>query len=187
MEHPPTKENGTQTKNKIKKQQRDKLTITITAATAPDTIKNQLKSMHAKDMIQKCQSAITEHFKEGHIPKIHGINKLSDDEYRLHCESEEDPQLLLSKMDWSLIFNGVRIRKRKYGIVIHGVPKKDLDPTKDENEETEARNRRRKHKQKPTHRHKSTRSDALRNTSTKSQHTTQSSFSHTAWRKQTNA
>jgi hypothetical protein len=122
-------------KSKIKKQQRDKLTITITAATAPDAIKNQLKSMHARDMIQKCQNAITEHFKEGHIPKIHGINKLSDDTYRLHCESEKDPQLLLNKMDWSLIFNGVSIRKRKYGIVIHGVPKKDLDPTKDENEE----------------------------------------------------
>jgi len=141
---PPTSHHGTPTnqgkrntdKNKIKKKQRDKLTITITAATAPDTIKNQLKTMHAKDMIQKCQSAITEHFKEGHIPKIHGISKLSDDAYRFHCESEEDPQLLLNKMDWSLIFNGVSVRKRKYGIVIHGVPKKDLDPTKDGNEET---------------------------------------------------
>ena len=69
---PPTSHHGVPTnqskqntdKNKIKKQQRDKLTITITAATAPDTIKNQLKSMHAKDMIQKCQSAITEHFKD---------------------------------------------------------------------------------------------------------------------------
>ena len=36
-------------------------------------------------------------------------------------------------MDWSLIFNGVRTKKRKYGLVIHEVPKKDLDPnTEDE-------------------------------------------------------
>jgi hypothetical protein len=62
------------------KQQRKELTITVTAATAPDTIKSQLKTMHAKDMIQKCQSAITESFKEGHVPKIHGINKLSNDD-----------------------------------------------------------------------------------------------------------
>jgi hypothetical protein len=118
--------------DKIKKQEREKLTIILTAATAPDSIKNQLKSLHAKDMIQKCQSAITEHFKGEHIPKIHGINKLSNDEYRLHCESKEDPQLL-SEMDWNPIFNGVRIKKRKYGLVIHGVPKKDLDPnTEDE-------------------------------------------------------
>ena len=83
-------------------------------------------------MIQKCHNAIAEHFKEGHIPKIHGINKLSNDEYRLHCESEEDPQLQ-SKMDWNLLFNGVSVKKRKYGLVIHGVPKKDLDPnTEDE-------------------------------------------------------
>jgi hypothetical protein len=115
-------------KEKIKKQQREKLMIIITAATAPDTTKNQLKAMHAKDMIQKCQSAITEYFTEGRVPKIHGINKLTNDEYRLHCESKEDPQLL-SKMNWSLIFSGVKIKKRKYGLVIHGIPKKDLDPT----------------------------------------------------------
>jgi hypothetical protein len=114
--------------DKIKKQQREKLAITITATAAQDTIKNQLKTMHAKDIIQKCQTAITECFKEGHIPKIHGINKLSNDEYRLHCESKEDPQLL-SKMDWSLAFIGVKTKRRKYGLVIHGVRKKDLDPT----------------------------------------------------------
>ena len=114
-------------KDKMKKQQREKLTIVITAATATDTIKNELKSMHAKDMIQKCQNAITKYFKEGHVPKIHGINKLSNDEYRLHCESKEDPQLL-SKLDWNLIFSGVRTKKRKYGLVLHGVPKQDLDP-----------------------------------------------------------
>jgi hypothetical protein len=90
--------------DKTRKQQREKHTITITAATAPDTTKNQLKSMHAKDMIEKCRSAIAERFKlEEHTPKIHGINKLSNDEYRLHCESKEDPQQL-RKMDWNLVF-----------------------------------------------------------------------------------
>src|SRR5436190_1710585 len=89
--------------------------------------------MHAKDIIHKCQSTITECFKEGHVPRIHGINKLSNDEYRLHCESKEDPQLL-SKIDWSSVFNGARTKKRKYGLVIHEVPKKDLDPTITEDE-----------------------------------------------------
>jgi hypothetical protein len=118
--------------DKTKKQQRERLTVIITAATAPDTVKAQLKSMHAKDIIQRCQSAIVERFKEGRVPKIHGINKLSNDEYRLHCESKEDPQLL-NEMDWSLIFSGVRAKKRRYGLVVHGVPKKDLDPnTEDE-------------------------------------------------------
>jgi len=128
----PTSQRKANTAND-KRKQREKLTITITAATAPDTTKNQLKSMHAKDIIHKCQSAITECFKEGHVPRIHGINKLSNDEYRLHCESKEDPQLL-SKIDWSSVFNGARTKKRKYGLVIHGVPKKDLDPTITEDE-----------------------------------------------------
>jgi hypothetical protein len=113
--------------DKIKKQQREKLTVIITAATASNPIKNQLKSMHAKDMIQKLQSAITEQFKEGHIPKIHGIHKLTNDEYRLHCESKEDPQLL-NKMNWSLIFNGVKIKKRKYGLCNTWSPQKGSRP-----------------------------------------------------------
>ena len=120
--------------DKNKKQQREKLAIKITAETAPDAVKTQLKSMHAKEIIQKCQDAIMEHFKEGHIPKIHGINKFSNNEYRLHCESPEDPQLL-SKMDWSLAFEGVKIKRRKYGLVIHGIHKKNFDPsTEDEAE-----------------------------------------------------
>src|ERR1700686_3749954 len=131
-ETPVNRKRSSSDNSKTKKQQRDKLTITITAAAASDTTKNQLKTTHAKDLIQKCHNAIAEHFKEGHILKIHGINKLSNDEYRLHCESEEDPQLL-SKMNWNLLFNGVSVKKRKYGLVIHRVPKKDLDPnTEDE-------------------------------------------------------
>jgi hypothetical protein len=125
--------NSKTTDAKIKKQQREMYAIVITAAQAPDPVKNELKSMHPKDMIQKCQSAITEHFKEGHVPKIHGINKLSNDEYRLHCESKDDPKLL-SRMDWNPTFNGVKPKKRKYGLVLHGVPKTDLDPTDIENE-----------------------------------------------------
>jgi hypothetical protein len=30
-------------------------------------------------------------------------------------------------MDWNLVFKGVTTKKRKYGLVIHRVPKKDLD------------------------------------------------------------
>jgi hypothetical protein len=132
----PTTQRNSKTANaKIKKQQREKYAIVITAAQAPDPVKSELKSMHAKDLIQKCQSAITERFKEGHVPKIHGINKLSNDEYRLHCKSKEDPQLL-SRMDWNPTFNGVKSKKRKYGLVIHGVPKKDLDPTDTEDDLT---------------------------------------------------
>ena len=124
------KPNTDKEKDKIK-QQREKYAITITAKTAPETTKNQLKSMHPKEIIQKCQSAITERFKEGHTPKIHRVNKRPNDTYKFHCESEEDPQLL-EKVDWGSIFNGVIVSKRKYGLVIHRVPKKDLDPTTEE-------------------------------------------------------
>jgi len=127
----PTQGKTDTTNNKLKKQQRDKLTVTITAAAAPDTTKNRLKALHATEMIQQCQTAIANYFREGHTPKIHGVNKLTNDEYRLHCESTKDPQLL-SNMNWDLAFEGVKTKTRKYGLVVHGVPKKDLDPTNED-------------------------------------------------------
>jgi len=116
---------------KAKSKEREKFAITMTAQAAPDNTKNQLKAMHAKDIIQKCQEAIEKEFKEGHIPKIHGVNKRENDTYKFHCESEKDPELLHT-MDWGAIFNGVTASKRKYGLVIHGVPKSDLDPSKED-------------------------------------------------------
>lgn len=116
---------------KAKSKEREKFAITMSAQAAPETTKNQLKAMHAKDLIQKCQDAIKKEFKEGHIPKIHGVNKREDDTYKFHCESVKDPELLHT-MDWGAIFNGVTASKRKYGLVIHGVPKNDLDPTKED-------------------------------------------------------
>ena len=106
------------------KQQREKLTITITAATSPEATKNQMKSMDAKEMVQIYQEAINEQFVERHTPKLHGVNKLSNNAYRFHCESKEDPQLL-EEMDWNSVFRGATVHRRKYGIVIHGVPKED--------------------------------------------------------------
>ena len=130
----PTEDKNSDTKIKrIKKQKRDKFTIVLSAVAAPDATKNQLKAMHAKELIQKCQNAIMEEFKEGHIPKIHGINNIPENEYRLHCESEKDP-LLLNEMDWNSVFTGVTTRRRKYGLVIHGVPKKDVEFTIPEDE-----------------------------------------------------
>jgi hypothetical protein len=137
LENPPETPKGKKKRNtandKIKKQQREKLTIKISAAAAPDATKNQMKSMHPQDLIQKCQSAIDDQIKEGRIPKIHGISKLSNDEYRLHCETEEDPPLL-NAMNWDSAFEGAQVKKRKYGLVLHGVPKMDLDLTDKEDE-----------------------------------------------------
>jgi len=73
---PYTQRKSTTRNNQIKKQ-RDKLTITITATAAPNSTKSQLKSMYAKEIIEKCQLAIADCIKEGRIPKIHDINKLS--------------------------------------------------------------------------------------------------------------
>src|SRR5437773_678962 len=85
------------------KQEREKHAFSITAKMAPTSIKKLLENMHAKEIREKCQTAINEHFKEGHIPKVHGVSKQSDDVYKLHCHSERDPQLI-EEMNWNTLF-----------------------------------------------------------------------------------
>jgi len=36
-------------------------------------------------------------------------------------------------MDWNLAFSGVKTKTRKFGLVIHGVTKKDLEPANEDN------------------------------------------------------
>ena len=117
-----------------RKQQRDKYTLVITAKDSPEATKSKLKTDHPKNLIQDIQKVITLlfHGKE-HTPKIHSINKRQDDTYKLHCQSDKDPQLLES-VDWDKVLPGTKVNKRKYGIVVHGVPKVDVDPTKDDQE-----------------------------------------------------
>ena len=103
---------------------------------APNSIKKCLETMHAKEIKEKCQRAIDEHFKEGHIPKVHSVSKLSEDIYKLHCHSERDPQLL-EEINWSSIFNGVTTHRRNYGLAINGIHKADLDPSTLTEEELE--------------------------------------------------
>ena len=81
-------------------------------------------------------------------PKIHGINKLSNNEYRLHCESKEDPQHL-SRMDWNLVFNGVKIKKTQVWTSNTRSPQKGPRPQYRRRDRTKGRSRRRKHQQKP--------------------------------------
>ena len=85
QEIPSNRRNPCSPENDQMRQEREKHAFTIMTKTAPNSIKKLLETMHAKEMIKRCQNGIDEHFKEGHIPKIHGVSKLSDDAYKLHC------------------------------------------------------------------------------------------------------
>ena len=55
-----------------------------------------------------------------------GINKLVKNRIRLQYRTPEQAQSL-HKVDWNTAFDGLTPYKRKYAIVIHGVPKTDVN------------------------------------------------------------
>src|SRR5579859_4880768 len=60
------------------------------------------------------------------------MNKYSNWVYRIQCKNPRDTKKLKT-MNWGAAFEGLMEHQRKYGIVIHRVPKEDLNPKTDDN------------------------------------------------------
>ena len=117
------------------RQERAKYEITLMAEGSEETEK-KLERMHPVEITKKCQQAIetTKEFSsESERPKLNGITKLAKNRIRLQCQSPKQKQLLCN-MDWNLAFDGLRVYKPRYAIVVHGVLATDVnfettDPT----------------------------------------------------------
>ena len=66
--------------------------------------------------------------------KLEGISKLKNGNIRLNGLPTEAAKKLRWSMDWSSVCDGLKEYEGIYGMVIHGVPKTDIDFTKDQNE-----------------------------------------------------
>lgn len=111
------------------RQERAKYELTLTTNTASPEIQQRIKNMHAKDITERCRNAINES-SLNKKPQINGINKLTSGNIRLQCQSEDEVKQLRD-IDWNKAFEGIKVHKPKYGIVIHGVPKTEIDLTRD--------------------------------------------------------
>ena len=114
-----------------KRQQRETLreersSYEITLEATNDETRKQLSNMREAEITKCCQQAIEKSTLPLPKPILNGINKLAKDRIRLQCQTPEQAQSL-HKVDWNIAFEGLVPYKRKYAIVIHGVPKIDVN------------------------------------------------------------
>jgi hypothetical protein len=81
--------------------------------------------MSPKEITERCQEAI----EAASISdfKLQGINRVNNG-IRVRCETENQA-IQLRALNWSKAFEGVKIHKLNYLIVIHGVPVNDINAT----------------------------------------------------------
>jgi len=114
-----------------KRQQRETLreersSYEITLESTNDETKKQFNNMREAEITKLCQQAIQKSPLSAPKPILNGINKLAKNQIRLQCRTSEQAQPL-HKVDWNTAFDGLTPYKRKYAIVIHGVPKTDVN------------------------------------------------------------
>jgi hypothetical protein len=63
-------------------------------------------------------------------PTLNGCNKLENNSIRLQCEFEDEVKQLQS-INWSAAYEGLKVHKQMYGVVIHGVRKTEINFTID--------------------------------------------------------
>jgi len=78
--------------------------------------------------MERCQEAIKAAITNKPTPIIRGVQKLPSKDIRFRYDMEEEAQQL-RQIDWTKAYTGLTIRKPKYGIVIHGIPSEEIDPS----------------------------------------------------------
>ena len=112
------------------RREREKVEFTLSARNANDETKKQLSNMNEKELIKVIQDASG--------LDLRGIRKLSNHRFQIRCLVEKDAETLRN-MNWEDAISGTTVIKRTYGIVMHGVPKYDVDFEKDDLKELKAR------------------------------------------------
>jgi len=129
------------------KEKRHKTAVTLTMAKVLEVTKAHFRETPAKAVTKSFQQAINAVYngKTETIPQVCGFNILSGDTIRLQCVDEKSATVLKESMEWNKACAGIELKKRKYGIVVHGISKADLNPssaTRDEINELEEDNKR---------------------------------------------
>jgi Zinc knuckle. len=114
------------------REERAKYSVTLTASEATNEVKRKLEDLSNEEIVNHIQHAIDQQYGDDAPKILRGMNKYSNWVYRIQCEDPEDAKKLRT-MNWEAAFEGLTERQRKYSIVIHGVPKEDLNPKTEDN------------------------------------------------------
>jgi len=91
-----------------------------------DTQEELLRASHTT-ITEKCIKATRKTTaNQNPVPTIKGVQKLKSGDIRICCNTPEEAEAL-KQVDWNIAYQGLKIRKPKFGIVIHGVPTTMLD------------------------------------------------------------
>jgi len=114
------------------RQENAKYEVLLTAKGATEEVNQKLSTTRNPEITAKCQQAIeaANIFTDSKKPKLQGVNKREDNTIKIQCKSEDEANQLRS-IDWTIAYEGLEVHKPKFGIVVHGVAKKDLILTTD--------------------------------------------------------
>ena len=111
------------------KKERAALQVTLTYQAGSEETKNTIANEHPKTITEKLQTAVNVALNTSG-PRILGVNKLSGNLLRLQFNSPEDAKKVsTTPINWNVAYRGIKTHRRKYGIVIHGVPTEAIQLT----------------------------------------------------------
>jgi len=121
------------------KKERAKTEVVITLRDASSDIRQHLEPMHEKAIAETLQQGIRDRLASigAADVKIRGVRKASKHILKVLCETEKDANTI-QELKWESILDGATTLKPAYGVVIHGVPKCDIDTTMQNQEEIKA-------------------------------------------------
>jgi hypothetical protein len=99
---------------------------------ATEEVKREMSTATEKTITARCQKPIenADAFKTTSKPTLNGCKKLENNSIQLHCQSEDEVKQLQS-IYWSTAYEGLKVHKRMYEVVIHGVRKSEMNFTMD--------------------------------------------------------
>ncbi len=131
-----------QQKQAQRRHERTKFQVTLTDG-GPRKSQANMTSKAYEEITELLQKAADEAITAGPPIKIDGFQVLKSNDIRFTCNTEEEANRL-REIDWSKAYEGLEVRQRKFGIVIHGIPIEEInlctDDLNDIAEEIGARN-----------------------------------------------
>ena len=100
--------------------------VTLTMESADTPLREEVNKASNEDITKQFQQTINQALTNDDCT-IQGIQKLKSGDIRVHCSTPQEAEALRN-IDWNTAYKGLKAKKPKYGIVIHGVSISDLDP-----------------------------------------------------------
>jgi hypothetical protein len=108
--------------------ERSQYEVTLNAKDTPNNIKAKIAEEQPAAITAALQRLISDTIPGTVKPTINGIAKLANGNLKLQFITTEDAEKVrTTAIDWTVIYQGVKMHKPNYGIVVHGIPTDIID------------------------------------------------------------